>query len=84
MVEDKEYNGWSNFETWKLALNLDNEESLYKQFRNYKGDAADLKAELEGMFNHEDIGYKICDFWSNNEWQEIDWQEILESRQEKD
>ncbi|MAH49118.1 hypothetical protein CMI37_25055 [Candidatus Pacearchaeota archaeon] len=81
MPSSTEYNGYTNYETWLLCLNLDTDEGLYKLFNNYEGTADDLKEELEKMFCHVDeIGYKICDFWSNRDWAEINWQEVLETR----
>ena len=29
MTTDTRYNGWSNYETWNVALWLDNEEPMY-------------------------------------------------------
>ena len=30
-TESKGYNGWTNYETWLLALNIDNEEALNQE-----------------------------------------------------
>jgi hypothetical protein len=30
MAEEKEYNGWKNYQTWNVALWLQNEEPLYR------------------------------------------------------
>jgi len=76
------YNGYTNYETWKLCLNLDSDESLYNYYKNYKGDCIDLKDEIEHAFEVEN-GYKIEDFWSYNEWKEINWEEVLETRKEE-
>jgi hypothetical protein len=84
MTEDKTYNGYTNYLTWKLCLNLDNDQSLYNRFHNYKGTADELREELEQDFEFHDVGYKICDFWSYAEWTEIDWQEVLETRKDED
>jgi len=29
MTNDNEYNGWTNYETWNVALYLDNDEGIY-------------------------------------------------------
>ena len=29
MTNDNEYNGWANYETWNVALYLDNDEGIY-------------------------------------------------------
>lgn len=79
------YQGWSNYETWKLALNLDNDEFIYRETRrmahlegeNFTGDF--LKDWLEEQFEFHEVGYKIADFWSYNEWQEVDFDEVAEA-----
>jgi len=82
-MEHKDYNGWTNYETWLLKLNLDNEESLYNEYRDMASDrdltGQQLQDWLEGAFEYQEVGYKICDFWSYNEWREINWDEIAES-----
>ena len=32
-IEDTTYNGWSNYETWNVALWIQNDEGLYNQAR---------------------------------------------------
>ena len=82
-MEDETYNGYTNYETWKLCLNLDNDESLYNEYKDYDRDYTQLKESLESIFE-VDNGYKISyDFWSYNEWKEIDWIEVLETRKEE-
>lgn len=34
-VADKTYNGWANYETWNVALWLQNDERLYNFARRY-------------------------------------------------
>ena len=33
MTQDKTYNGWANYETWCVALWLENEEGTYRYWR---------------------------------------------------
>jgi len=72
------YNGWSNYETWKLALNIDNDEGLYNESRSRAWTPGELRDWLEEAFAFQDVGYKICDFWSFNEWKEIDFDEVAD------
>lgn len=81
MVEEKGYNGYTNYETWKLCLNLDNTQWLYEESLNFDH-WRDLKEWLEEMFHYKDVGYKIEDFWSYNEWNEVNWFEVFETRTE--
>jgi hypothetical protein len=34
--ENKKYNGWTNRETWNVAMFINNEENLYKTSRHFK------------------------------------------------
>lgn len=88
-MSDETYNGWKNYETWKLALNIDNEQGLYNEVLelvkdgcpDFSGD--DLRGYLEEIFEYNDVGYKICDFWSYNEWREIYFDEIVDAKKEE-
>ena len=33
-MSEEEYNGWTNYETWLLALNVDNDQGLYSIARD--------------------------------------------------
>ena len=85
--KDAEYNGYSNFETWLMSLNLDNDQYLNErlmEIANGSGDTYDkaetLKDWIEDEFFNDEFGvYKICDTWTNRDFQEIDWCEIIES-----
>ena len=50
MTEDREYNGWTNWDTWAFALWVDNEESSYRARRellNVASSANGLHSLLE-------------------------------------
>jgi hypothetical protein len=91
-MTDTPYNGYTNYETWLLCLNIDNEQGIYesvnefveenKELDNYDlGDK--LKEFLEEWFFVEEHNiYKICDTWTFRDWQEINWTEVAETRRD--
>ncbi|MBU0756661.1 MAG: hypothetical protein KKF44_01230, partial [Nanoarchaeota archaeon] len=75
------------------ALNVDNDQGLYnmtreliketKQMDVYDAAHA-LKERLEEITYNEDCDiYKICDSWTQRDWAEIDFNEIVESWREE-
>ena len=93
-----EYNGWTNYETWLLRLNLDNDYGVYQATQEWfkEADTTDInehlyelidnfKEWLEGLFYIEDYSiYKICDTWTFRDWHEINWHEIVKSYLEEE
>lgn len=85
--KDSEYIGWSNFETWLMSLNLDNEQALTQELMRIANQtvetydkAQELKSWVESEFYIEESGvYKICDTWTERDFQEINWYEIIEA-----
>lgn len=87
------YNGWINYETWLLALNVDNDQGLYESTRELIKKTKDLevydaakeiKNYLEELAYNEECGiYKICDKWTQRDWGEIDFSEIVRSWREE-
>jgi len=90
-TENKKYNGWTNYETWLLNLNLQNDSGLYDMVRDYYmhnfeqddeityNDGDDLKVYLEDMFHVEEYNiYHIFDSWTVRDWNEINFKEVLE------
>lgn len=51
MSNDKSYQGWTNYETWAVALWLDNDQGSYEYWR----DVAEEIKEDEGDEDDEDI-----------------------------
>lgn len=92
-MAEEGYNGWRNYETWLLKLNLDNDHGTYSMMidmvhdlleGNEDCDAYDLgqaiKYNLEGLFYIEEHNiYKISDVWTTRDWAEIDWSEIAQA-----
>tara|TARA_Y100000296_G_C5052322_1_gene195487 strand:+ start:219 stop:572 length:354 start_codon:yes stop_codon:yes gene_type:complete len=90
------YNGWINYETWKLKLNIDNDEGLYNIFRELMLEK--IKYDRLGDINEDNIkeyceelaiwsdefnSFKFgFDSWSYYEWQEIRFDHIVNSLKE--
>jgi hypothetical protein len=78
------YNGWTNYETWAVALWLDNEEGTYdvrcemaRRARNVYSYADDLKAWVsEGA---PDLGATLWADLLGAALSEVNWQEIAEN-----
>ena len=91
-TENTKYNGWANYDTWLLALNLNNEMGSQDMMHEYYmnnfeqddeitySDADDFKDYLGDMFLVEQYYiYHICDSWTFRDWNEINFKEVLES-----
>ena len=90
-MEHKEYNGYTNYETWLVGLWIDNDEGLSNMFRRDiesedEIDSAkdDLADEMKKYF--EDEMPKVEGFWAdilNSAFGEIDWYDLADGRIEK-
>lgn len=92
-MNSKKYNGWNNYETWAVALWIDNEYSSY-QYRcelleqakeEYKNEdeqesclASSLKNWIEEQNPIADTASLFNDLL-NSALSEVDWQEIAEN-----
>jgi hypothetical protein len=86
-----EYNGWTNYETWLLKLNLDNDYGTYTAVQEWFDDAdtTDINEHLhqlvdsfkdwleELFFIEEHNIIKICDTWTWRDWQDINFTEVV-------
>ena len=88
MVNDEQYNGWTNYETWLMALNINNDQCMQESVLEFAecstNNAHDLKDWIEEMIAIKCQGiqmYKIFDSWSEREFVNIDWYELFESYQ---
>lgn len=96
-MAEEGYNGWTNYETFLLMLNLDNDQGTYNMMIDLVHDLLEgnedcdtydfgqaLKDNLEELFWVEEYGiYKICDTWTTRDWAEIDWYQIGEAYMEE-
>lgn len=85
----KKYNGWTNFETWQVALNIENEEGTYHAARDAIADGQitdgrSYKEWFKESFPSQEQGfYKISDGWSDKELDEVNWDEIYNSQKQE-
>lgn len=87
MSDEQGYNGWTNYETWAVALWIDNEQSTQEWAlelaREAKGNdheryelAQGLKSELEEAM--PDLGGSVWSDLLGAAWSEVDWYEIAD------
>lgn len=92
-MSDKTYNGWSNYETWNVALWMDNDPSTYEHWRERAQDFVDEKGskalaesdayqlgdEIEA--SHEEAAPELQGCYADilsAALREVDWREIAE------
>jgi len=90
LSDKKEYNGWSNYNTWKVALNLSNDQSTQEYYQDAikEGQITDgdsYKDWFKENFESKEEGYyKLYDGWSEAEIDgDVDWDEIYKSHSEE-
>jgi hypothetical protein len=87
-VKDR-YNGYANFKTWQVGLNIDNDEGLYIESRDAikRGDIKDGESYKEWFKEYtqtkEEGFYKVYDGWSDAELDEVDWNELYETHKKE-
>lgn len=91
-VQEKRYNGYTNFETWLMALNIDNDSTIFYDVlyiikMNIKEDDSVLvgaiKQYLEDRFYIDEYSiYHICNSWTNRDFNEIDFYDLIENWKE--
>lgn len=80
-MNDKTYNGWTNYETWVVNLWMDNNEGSYDHWREVAQDIYNNSAEEPalgglGMTKKDDAVYLLADRLKNDHEEAKD--EILE------
>lgn len=78
-MENEKYNGWSNYDTWLVALWLNNDESNYKRIVNkIKGIGTDRK--LSDMRYDEKVAYiRQLHYGDKIKWSNVCYLEIVEN-----
>jgi len=93
-MSDEGYNGYTNYETWLVCLNIDNDEGLHDDVEQFATELAkdnsllsigdQIQQYLEEAFWDELTNViKICDTWDMRSWNKIDWHEVAETRLEE-
>jgi len=87
-----EYQGWANYPTWLLKVNIDTEKGILDDvcqgiangsITTYEG----LKDYLSEMCEHTAASgrnryFEITDLWSLWDWNSVDWYHLFTSYQE--
>lgn len=61
-MSDKTYNGWTNYETWNVALWLDNDQGSYNHWSAQAQDCWDAATEKPGILSREERAiYDLAD-----------------------
>jgi hypothetical protein len=81
-LSDKRYNGWTNYETWNVALWLDNDEALYTDKRHLLRASVDKEhytnALREYVHGFADEFGKFGDV-NTDELSKVNWDEIADA-----
>lgn len=91
METDKKYNGWTNYETWLVALHIDNDEGLQEEIKRliqekyeYEFERAEaIKNFFEELLIPEDSKELLKNDLLNATLREVNWKEIIESFEEE-
>ena len=80
-MSDKSYNGWTNYETWNVALWIDNDPGTYQEAREMARRAPSegrLAKDLQGWVEEmaPDLGASMFADLLSAALSEVDWYEI--------
>ena len=86
-MEHKEYNGWYNYETWCVALWMDNDQGVYEYFRycvrEYDGDVRAVAEQIEqwhkDVIDELDLPNCFASDLLGGAMSEVNWDEIAEN-----
>jgi hypothetical protein len=82
MSESTEYNGWSSYETWLVALWLNNDQASYNALEAIKTQDGSVYSKAEQL---EELVRELCEFepvglvadLMNSAFGRVDWVEIV-------
>lgn len=80
MTKDEEgYNGWTNYETWNIALWVDNEYEVYR----YKLTKGKFTAKTAEEFCREVFPNGTPDMLGKEDLVKVNWQEVSDNWNEE-
>jgi hypothetical protein len=72
-ADEKGYNGWKNYETWSVALIVDNDQRTYNEAREITRDAIENGESSEFWTEEERRRYRVAD--ALKDWVETELEE---------
>lgn len=82
-MNDREYNGWTNYETWAANLELiDDEAEILRSSGVRFSTVNDLRDHLEAstleLVNDAERDYPVAHAWAIRSLEHVNWREIAE------
>jgi hypothetical protein len=85
-MNEKQYNGWSNYETWAVKLWIDNDEGSQEYWNERASEAKDVYSlSQELQTEHEENTPAVTGVYAdllNASLSEVNWHEIAEALRE--
>lgn len=87
-MEDNTYNGWSNYATWRVMLEVFDGDAHYRaeneeEYEDIDELAEVLKNSVDDMIA-DNSGDELIAGWANAFIEDVDWYEIAEAEQEQE
>lgn len=73
------YNGYTNWETWNVALWLDNDESYYNETRGMTADELERFVTSEFVNSANSGKSHFGDIDTEEELEQVNWEEVAEA-----
>lgn len=83
-IKREDYQGWANYETWQIALLLDNSSEIYNNLNDYIEENGPFDfTSLNSFCKQNFVQREIGDALKSKEWWQVDWQEIADHINER-